>query len=140
MLVDAEEVSSGVVEVGRDLTGGGVDGSDDLAAVGGDETDGVGGVVDHDGDHDAGLCGWWAIKDPGAAYFLDTVVEGDAAIVAMAHEPSEDGGVEGGRDVGVDGGDFEVADLSVAEGGRHDNSFLIEFTASWGEAAGERVN
>jgi hypothetical protein len=123
MLVDAEEIAGGVVEVGRDLACGGVDGLDDLAAAGSDETDGAGGIVDHDGDDDAWLSRRRAIEDPHSAYFVDTIVKGDGAIAVDAQGPSKDGGVEGGGDGDVGGGDFEVADFSVGEGGWHCGSF-----------------
>ena len=55
MLVDAEDIASGVAEVCSDLGGFGVDGLDDLAAVSSDEIDGGGGAVDHDVDDDAGF-------------------------------------------------------------------------------------
>jgi len=123
MLVDAEEVAGGILEVGGDLAGGGVDRFDDLAAAGGDEGGGVGGVVDHDGDDDAGLGGGSAVEDPHSADFVDAVVKGDAAIAVDAYGPSEDGGVEGGGDGDVRGGNFEVADFAVAECGRHVTPF-----------------
>lgn len=122
--------------MGRDLACGGVDGLDDLAAAGSDETDGAGGIVDHDGDDDAWLSRRRAIEDPHSAYFVDTVVKGDGAIAVDAQGPSKDGGVEGGGDGDVGGGDFEVADFSVGEGGWHRGSFsesLLE-VSGWAAA------
>src|SRR5258708_6221218 len=122
VFVDAEAVAAGVAEVSDDLAGVGVDGQDDLAAVGGDEVDGGGGAVDHDGDDDAGVGEWAAVENPHAAD-LDAVVEGYGAVAVLAQLPAEDVGVEGGGDGRIGGGDFEVEDFSVGDTGRAGGSF-----------------
>jgi hypothetical protein len=122
VLVDAEDVAAGIAKVSDDLAGVRVDGQDDLAAVGGDEVDGGGGAVDHDGDDDARIGEWAAVENPHAAD-LDAVVEGYGPVAVLAQLPAEDGGVKGGGDSRIGGGDFEVADFSVSDTVRHGGSF-----------------
>ena len=130
MLVDAEDVACWIAEVSSDLAGFGVDGLNDLATVGGDEIDGCGCVIDHDGDDDAQLVGWRTIENPHSTY-LDTVIKCSGAIGVLAKFPAEDGGVEGGRDGYIGGGNFEVADFTVGEAVRHSVLLRAESTARW---------
>lgn len=119
MLIEAENVAAGIAEAGGDFWGVCADGLGDFAAVGGDGDDGGGHVVNHDVNHQAGSCGWGAIEGPDAADFADAVVEGDGAVAAFANVPAKNFFVEGGGASGVGGRDFDVADFSVAECGRH---------------------
>lgn len=122
MLVDAENVAAGIAEVSDDLAGVGVDGQNDLAAVGGDEVDGSSGVVDHDRDNDAGVGERAAVENPHAAD-LDAVIEGYGAVAVLAQLPTEDVGIEGGRDSCISCGDFEIADFAVCDTVGHGGSF-----------------
>jgi hypothetical protein len=130
MLIDAQDVACGIAEVSSDLVGVGVDGLGDLSAVGGDEIDSCDCVVDHDGDDDTQLIGWRTIEDPHTTY-LDTVIKCSGAIGVVAEFPPEDGGVEGGRDGYIRGGDFEVTDLAVSVVWRHGGLLRTESTACW---------
>jgi hypothetical protein len=117
MLIDAEEVAGGVGECCGDFWGVFADWSGDFSAVAGDCVEGLGGVVNHDVDGEGWVGCGGEDGDPGATDFADAVVEGDAAVGAAADLPIENFFVERGGGVDVEGGDDDVADFAVAEGG-----------------------
>jgi hypothetical protein len=58
-------------------------------------------------------------SDPSAAHLADAVIEGRAAVAALADFPAEGRFIEVGGGVDIQSGNDEIADFAVAEGGLH---------------------
>src|SRR6266446_1331889 len=123
LLVEADYVSSRIAEACGDLGRVRADGLHDLAPVGYDRINGSGYAVHHDVKEEAGLRGRRAPQHPGAAYFVDRIVKGSAAIASLSDVPAEYSFVEVGRTRNVVGGHLDVTDFSIRKCRRHQNSF-----------------
>jgi len=123
LLVEADYVSSWIAEARGDLGRVRADGLHDLAPVGYDRINGSGYAVHHDVKEEAGLRGRRAPQHPGAAYFVDRIVKGSAAIAAFSDVPAEYSFVEVGRTRNVVGGHLDVTNFSIRKCRRHQNSF-----------------
>src|SRR4051794_15452090 len=92
----------------------------DLAAVCEDRFDRDVHVIGHDVDEDAGSRRRWAANNPCSADLARCVIEGEMAVATFARRPAEDLRIEIGGALDVGGRNFDVADLSVGVGRRHE--------------------
>src|SRR5215510_16158058 len=119
LLIDADDVSSGVTEPRRDLRRVAADGLHDFASVGDNLVNGGGHTINHNVKEEPGIFAGRPSEHPGPAHFTHAVVESDAAIGTFPDVPAERFPVEVGRALGVFGWHFDVADFSVGKRRRH---------------------
>src|SRR2546423_15320906 len=89
LLVDAQNVASGVAKEGIDLVLIRIDRLHDLAAGGDDGLDGCRGTRDHDEHEQAWISRGRALRYPRAAHVAGRVVESSRAVNALPDAPAE---------------------------------------------------
>jgi len=142
LLIQANDVSSGITKAGGDLGSVGADGLNNLTTVFDDQIGSRLYAIHHDVKKQTGPVRRRPPNDPCSTDLADAIIKGDTAITTSSHIPAEDLFVEFGRTSDIGCGHFHVADFSVRKCRRHRGLLSEELQATSlagaSEGAGKR--